>query len=181
MQEDGEDEDEDELEALNDESAANGMLTLAGAISSTSADLQRPPPTANDDEDEDDDQSTDDDDNNNPVLAPPPPALTKPVGFSMLSAAGHAAKSPTPKSPSPSPEPSPEPEQEPEPEPEHDEDEDDIDGPHVDDSELQPMYRHDALDVLAGIELKFAQLRERLFVEKMEELHAEEAMIENGP
>lgn len=46
--------------------------------------------------------------------------------------------------------------------------------------DLQPAHRAEALDVLAGIELKFALLREALYVEKMEELAAEEAMILQG-
>ena len=50
----------------------------------------------------------------------------------------------------------------------------------MEESDLQPADRAEALDVLAGIELKFALLRERLFIEKMEELLAEEQMIQNG-
>lgn len=46
--------------------------------------------------------------------------------------------------------------------------------------DLQPAHRAEALDVLAGIELKFALLREALYVEKMEELAVEEAMILQG-
>ena len=46
--------------------------------------------------------------------------------------------------------------------------------------DLQPAHRAEALDVLAGIELKFALLREALYVEKMEELAMEEAMILQG-
>jgi len=44
--------------------------------------------------------------------------------------------------------------------------------------ELQPAHRAEALDVLASIELKFALLRERVYVEKMETLAWEEAMIQ---
>jgi hypothetical protein len=44
--------------------------------------------------------------------------------------------------------------------------------------ELQPAHRAEALDVLASIELKFALLRERVYVEKMEILAWEEAMIQ---
>jgi hypothetical protein len=44
--------------------------------------------------------------------------------------------------------------------------------------ELQPAHRAEALDVLASIELKFAMLRERVYVEKMEILAWEEAMIQ---
>ncbi|GJJ14795.1 hypothetical protein Clacol_009063 [Clathrus columnatus] len=43
-----------------------------------------------------------------------------------------------------------------------------------------PAHRAEALDALALIELKFALLRERLYVEKMEELVEEEGMIFNG-
>ncbi|KAG6913723.1 hypothetical protein DXG01_004704 [Tephrocybe rancida] len=44
-------------------------------------------------------------------------------------------------------------------------------------SDLQPAHRAEALDVLATIELKFALLRERVYVEKMEGLAWEEALI----
>ena len=47
--------------------------------------------------------------------------------------------------------------------------------------ELQPAHRAEALDVLATIELKFALLRERVYVEKMEGLAWEEAMVQAGP
>jgi hypothetical protein len=46
--------------------------------------------------------------------------------------------------------------------------------------DLQPAHRAEALDALALIELKFALLRERLYVEKMEELVEEEGMVVNG-
>ena len=45
---------------------------------------------------------------------------------------------------------------------------------------MQPQHRVEALDALAGIELKFALLRERLYVEKMEDLASEEAMLVQG-
>ncbi|KII91653.1 hypothetical protein PLICRDRAFT_173470 [Plicaturopsis crispa FD-325 SS-3] len=48
------------------------------------------------------------------------------------------------------------------------------------DSDLQPAHRMEALDVLAGIELKFALLRERLYIEKMEGLAWEEALLNEG-
>lgn len=48
------------------------------------------------------------------------------------------------------------------------------------DLDMQPAHRAEALDVLAGIELKFALLRERLYVEKMEDLALEETMITQG-
>src|SRR6266540_507940 len=44
--------------------------------------------------------------------------------------------------------------------------------------ELQPAHRAEALDVLASIELKFAMLRERVYVEKMEILAWEESMVQ---
>jgi Sds3-like len=47
-------------------------------------------------------------------------------------------------------------------------------------SDLQPAHRAEALDVLATIELKFALLRERVYVEKMEGLAWEEALIGEG-
>ena len=46
--------------------------------------------------------------------------------------------------------------------------------------DLQPAHRTEALDVLAGIELCYALLRERLYVEKMEDLAMEEAMVLQG-
>ncbi|KAJ3746340.1 Sds3-like-domain-containing protein [Lentinula detonsa] len=47
-------------------------------------------------------------------------------------------------------------------------------------SDLQPAHRVEALDMLAVIELKFALLRERLYIEKMEELAWEESLVSNG-
>jgi hypothetical protein len=47
-------------------------------------------------------------------------------------------------------------------------------------SDLQPAHRAEALDGLAIIELKFAQLRERIYVEKMEALSWEEDLVEKG-
>lgn len=47
-------------------------------------------------------------------------------------------------------------------------------------AELGPHHRAEALDVLAGIELKLALLRERVYVEKMEALAWEEGLIEKG-
>lgn len=52
--------------------------------------------------------------------------------------------------------------------------------PEPDLLDLQPAHRAEALDALALIELKFALLRERLYVEKMEELVKEEGMVING-
>ena len=46
--------------------------------------------------------------------------------------------------------------------------------------DVQPAHRAQALDVLAGIELKFALVREALYVEKIEELAMEEALILQG-
>ncbi|KAG5353615.1 hypothetical protein C0989_004724 [Termitomyces sp. Mn162] len=62
----------------------------------------------------------------------------------------------------------------------------DIDDTNPDDadneveSDLQPAHRAEALDVLATIELKFALLRERVYVEKMENLAWEEALVNEG-
>ncbi|KXN89713.1 hypothetical protein AN958_05253 [Leucoagaricus sp. SymC.cos] len=47
-------------------------------------------------------------------------------------------------------------------------------------SDLQPAHRAEALDVLATIELKFALLRERVYVEKMEGLAWEEKLVNEG-
>jgi hypothetical protein len=47
-------------------------------------------------------------------------------------------------------------------------------------SDLQPAHRAEALDVLATVELKFALLRERVYVEKMEGLAWEEALVSEG-
>ena len=47
-------------------------------------------------------------------------------------------------------------------------------------TDMQPAHRAEALDVLATIELKFALLREKLYVEKMEALAWEEALVANG-
>ncbi|KAK7469013.1 hypothetical protein VKT23_003509 [Stygiomarasmius scandens] len=46
--------------------------------------------------------------------------------------------------------------------------------------ELQPAHRIEALEILAGIELKFALLREKLYCEKMEELAWEESLVNDG-
>lgn len=46
--------------------------------------------------------------------------------------------------------------------------------------DMQPAHRTEALDVLATIELKFALLREKLYVEKMEALAWEEALVATG-
>ena len=60
---------------------------------------------------------------------------------------------------------------------------DDLDAatPDLDlDADMQPAHRAEALEVLAQIELKFALLRERLYVEKMDSLAWEEGLIANG-
>ncbi|CDO72105.1 hypothetical protein BN946_scf184962.g48 [Trametes cinnabarina] len=57
----------------------------------------------------------------------------------------------------------------------------DVATPDVDlDSDMQPAHRAEALDELAAIELKFALLRERLYVEKMDTLAWEEGLIADG-
>jgi hypothetical protein len=48
-------------------------------------------------------------------------------------------------------------------------------------SDLQPAHRAEALDVLAAIELRWALLRERVYVEKMESLGWEEELVKQGP
>lgn len=55
---------------------------------------------------------------------------------------------------------------------------DDMDGEQ--ELELQPAHRAEALDVLAILELKFAMLRERVYVEKMDALAWEEALVADG-
>ena len=47
-------------------------------------------------------------------------------------------------------------------------------------TDLQPPQRAEAPDILAGMEVKFAILRERIYIDKMEETATEEAMILNG-
>lgn len=44
----------------------------------------------------------------------------------------------------------------------------------------QHEHRTEALDMLATIELKFALLRKRIYIKKMEALTWEEALVENG-
>lgn len=48
------------------------------------------------------------------------------------------------------------------------------------DADLQPAHRAEALDALATVELKFALLRERIYVEKMEGIAWEEALVADG-
>ena len=65
--------------------------------------------------------------------------------------------------------------------PDGDADEGDVDSPEMDvELDLQPAHRAEALDVLATIELKYALLRESLYVEKMEVLAWEEALVTEG-
>ncbi|KAG8961069.1 hypothetical protein FRC03_005807 [Tulasnella sp. 419] len=47
-------------------------------------------------------------------------------------------------------------------------------------TEIQPTQRAEALDILATMEIKFALLREKIYVDKMEEIAREEEMILNG-
>jgi len=47
-------------------------------------------------------------------------------------------------------------------------------------ADLQHEHHAEALDTLATIELKFALLRERVYVEKMKVLVWEEALVKNG-
>ncbi|KAF8452556.1 Sds3-like-domain-containing protein [Boletus edulis BED1] len=85
-----------------------------------------------------------------------------------VEADGDEDDDPQPEEPSQPPSPTPLAEPEPEPEPEDE------------DPDLQPAHRAEALDVLATIELKFALLRERVYVEKMEGLAWEEALVWDG-
>jgi hypothetical protein len=48
------------------------------------------------------------------------------------------------------------------------------------DHELHAADRADALDALAQLELKFALVRQRIYIDKMNELAREEAMIHDG-
>jgi hypothetical protein len=48
------------------------------------------------------------------------------------------------------------------------------------DVELQPADRQEALDALAKLELKFALIRQRIYVDKMEELAKEEGWVRQG-
>ena len=57
---------------------------------------------------------------------------------------------------------------------------DEEDGDEELEADMQPAHRAEALDVLATIELKFALLREKLYVEKMEALAWEEALVANS-
>ena len=89
--------------------------------------------------------------------------------------------------PSPSASPSPSPEDAPDgdaQEPEDVEVEDAEVEDEVADVETEADLQHEhcakALDALATIKLKFALLREHVYVEKMEVLTREEALIENG-
>lgn len=137
-----------------------------------------------------------------PTEPPAEPVVPAAPAGSSIMAGQQLIKTPTP-SPSPSPEPEEapgadvdapdvdpeidaEPEAEVEAEPEVDIDlaengeaeaEAEADEAELD---LQPAHRAEALDVLAGIELRFALLRERLYVEKMEDLAMEEAMVLQG-
>ncbi|KAG9226917.1 hypothetical protein CCMSSC00406_0003410 [Pleurotus cornucopiae] len=80
-----------------------------------------------------------------------------------------------------------EPDLEPDPDPDRSAEDIDVDEASPDndleaelEADLQPAHRAEALDVLATIELKFALLRERLYVEKMESLAWEESLVMDG-
>ncbi|KAF4603050.1 hypothetical protein EYR38_003455 [Pleurotus pulmonarius] len=80
-----------------------------------------------------------------------------------------------------------EPDLEPDPDPDRSAEDIDVDETSPDndleaelEADLQPAHRAEALDVLATIELKFALLRERLYVEKMESLAWEESLVMDG-
>lgn len=60
---------------------------------------------------------------------------------------------------------------------EEEEDDEDADDTLEADTDLQPPQRAEALDILAGMEVKFAILRERIYLDKMDEIAREEAMI----
>jgi hypothetical protein len=141
------------------------------------------------------------------LSAPLPPAVA--AGSSIMAGSNVAiAASPSPSTstsatPSPSPSPPPERRQKPasarktdkdkdtipspkrgkgdedEQEPDVDVD-DDADAEIEPDQDLQPAHRAEALDVLAHIELKFALLRDKLYLEKMEDLAWEHNLVEDG-
>ena len=112
-------------------------------------------PIQDDDLEQDQDPGSPDDDDHHP---PPDPDMElDPDEDEDI----HPAEPSQPPSPTPLVEPEPEQEDE--------------------DPDLQPAHRAEALDVLATIELKFALLRERLYVEKMEGLAWEEALVCDGP
>lgn len=116
----------------------------------------RPGAIPDEDIDQDNDPDTLDDDDHHPA-----PDVD-------LEADGDEDEDAQPEEPSQPSSPTPLAEPEPEPEPEDE------------DPDLQPAHRAEALDVLAMIELKFALLRERVYVEKMEGLAWEEALVWDG-
>ena len=138
-----------------------------------------------------------------PVAVVNPVVPAAPAGSSVM-ACQQLIKTPAP-SPSPSPEledvpapdadvpeaepePDAEPEVEAEPEPEVEIDPTEAGEAEVEaevkqdetELDLQPAHCAEALDVLPQIELRYALLRERLYIEKMEDLAMEEAMVLQG-
>lgn len=112
------------------------------------------------------------------ATAPVPPVVASIMGAAVVDDAASQSASP---SPSPPPEDAPDGDV---PEPEDVEAEDaEVEDEAADaetEADLQHEHRAEALDTLATIELKFALLRERVYVEKMEALSWEEALVENG-
>ncbi|KAJ2922893.1 hypothetical protein H1R20_g14153, partial [Candolleomyces eurysporus] len=60
------------------------------------------------------------------------------------------------------------------------ENDDDLEQDNEMDSDLQPAHRAEALDALAVIEFKWAQLREQIYIQKMDALAWEEDLIKQG-
>ncbi|KAI0298330.1 Sds3-like-domain-containing protein [Multifurca ochricompacta] len=121
-----------------------------------------------------------------PAPIPTVTSTAPPASQTVASIMGTTALEDAP-SPSASPSPSPLPEDAPDadaPEPEDAEAEDgEVEDEAADaetEADLQHEHRAEALDTLATIELKFALLRERVYVEKMEALAWEEALVANG-
>jgi len=112
------------------------------------------------------------------AAAPPvPPVVASIMGATVIDDAASQSASP---SPSPPPEDAPDGDA---PEPDEVEADAEVEDEAADaetEADLQHEHRVEALDALATIELKFALLRERVYVEKMEALAWEEALVENG-
>ncbi|KAI0279551.1 Sds3-like-domain-containing protein [Russula aff. rugulosa BPL654] len=112
------------------------------------------------------------------AAAPPaPPVVASIMGAAVIDDAASQSASP---SPSPPPEDAPDGDA---PEPDDIEADAEVEDEAADaetEADLQHEHRAEALDTLATIELKFALLRERVYVEKMEALAWEEALVKNG-
>jgi hypothetical protein len=112
------------------------------------------------------------------TTAPVPPVVASITGATVVDDAASQSVSP---SPSPPPEDAPDGDV---PEPEDveagDAEVEDEAAEAETEADLQHEHRAEALDRFATIELKFALLHERVYVEKMEALAWEQALVENG-